>query len=181
MRKLLNKPWFVTVTAAVALLLLGNSLRSGLTAQGYNLPTMASLTAAMVNADTDEVDTSETPVALTPQAVLQAIPFSTKVRDPFTPRERHEAEPDKVLEPDEIDRVHLSAIWTQDNTTLVLINERICQTGDEIGRIKIAAAAQDGVWVTHWKGRDFINLGQDFVLNTPAGQNSALPPTQKAL
>jgi hypothetical protein len=181
MRKLLNKPWFVVTVAVLALLLLGNSLRTGLNAQGYKLPSISALTASISHAGSGDAVEAETPAALSPTAVLQALPFSTKVPDPFTPRARHEADPDIVAVPDQIDRVHLSAIWTQNNSTLVLINEHICQAGDEIGRIKIDTATQDGVWVTHWKGRDFINLGEEFVLNTPAGHTSATAPTQHAL
>jgi peptidyl-prolyl cis-trans isomerase A (cyclophilin A) len=33
--------------------------------------------------------------------------------------------------------------------------------------VTIESATQDGVWVAHWKGRDFLALGTDFTLVTP--------------
>jgi hypothetical protein len=181
MRKLLNNPWFVTVVAVVALLLLGNSLRSARTGQGFGFATAANPTGGGTSSAVGEMGEGEVPVNMAAQDALQALPVPARVSDPFAPRARHEQEPEKAPEPDQVDRVHLTAIWTQNDATLVLINDRICQAGDEIGRIKIDTTAQEGVWVSHWKGRDFINLGDEFELRTPAGRLPATDPTQKAL
>ena len=93
------------------------------------------------------------------------------IRDPFAIHVKAVVA-DKAAAPDLIDTVHLSAIWTQDGQTLVLINDHICQGGDEIGRLKIESATQDGVWITHWKGRNFLSIGGNFTLNTPASSLS---------
>jgi hypothetical protein len=181
MRKLLNKPWFVAVVAIIALLLLGNALRTSLAGDGYRFPGAAALTAGSASGAMGDAGEAEAPVKLTAREILRALSVPASVRDPFTPRQKHDLEPEMAPEPDQIDRVRLSAIWTQNNLTLVLINERICQPGDEIGRIKIDVAGQDGVWVTHWRGRDFITLGEEFVLNTPAGHRVVTSQNQKAL
>jgi len=103
------------------------------------------------------------------------------LRDPFAARPKREAAGEALAEPDVVDRVRVSAIWTQGNATLVLVNERICEAGDEIGQVKIESASQEGVWVSHWKGRDFLSLGVEFVLTTPASATHAAARIQSAL
>lgn len=83
-------------------------------------------------------------------------------RDPFAARPR------LSLAPPVVDTAHLSALWTQNGETLALVNDRILRPGDAVGRMKIESATQDGVWVAHAQGRDFIALGGTFVLTTPA-------------
>ena len=103
-------------------------------------------------------------------AVVRNLQLPTSLRDPFAVHVKVDPTVEKVAVPDAVDSVHLSAVWTQDNQTLVVINDRICQKGDEIGRIKIDAVTRDGVWLAHWKGRDFVRVGGSFTLNTPAGK-----------
>lgn len=103
-------------------------------------------------------------------AVVRNLQLPAPMRDPFAIRIKEDPAIEKVPAPDAVDSVHLSAVWTQDGKTLVVINDRICQNGDEIGRIKIDAVTHDGVWLSHWKGRDFVRVGGNFTLNTPVGK-----------
>jgi hypothetical protein len=90
---------------------------------------------------------------------------STIPRDPFAPRVRV-ATGSAPAERTELDTLRLSAIWTQGPDTFVVINGRIHQAGDEFAKFKIESANQDGVWISHGKGRDFLALGVDFTLKT---------------
>ena len=170
MRKLLNNPWFVAGMALAALILVARVVWSGGDAAG------SGDAGSAVVAGTEAGAEPEGTARLSDAAILQALPIPRLVRDPFAVRARivaveHPAEPDRV------DSVHLSAIWTQDGQTLVVINDRICQGGDEIGRLKIESATREGVWLTHWRGRDFLSLGGDFTLKTPVQQRlGALSP-----
>jgi hypothetical protein len=165
MKKLINNPWFVAGLAVCALVLIGRAVlpaaHARLTGGGFAAPGATSVPAG------SEVAASPAPVSV--NDALRALPIAANPRDPFAPKAKP-AEPlvAKIIPPDLVDKVHLSALWTQDGATLALINDQICQAGDEVGRIKIESTTRDGVWVTHWKGRDFIALGGDFTLNTPA-------------
>ena len=176
MRKLLNKPWFVGTMALAALLLVGHSLLPSGKETGAGAIAPAGTAPSLLPAENETA--AEEPVRLSVRAALQALVTpKSGLRDPFAPRLRTElpaAAVKKPAAPDAVDTVHLSALWTQSGATYVLLNDRICQPGDEIGRLKIESATQEGIWVTHWKGRDFISLGGDFTLNTPAEQPSAV-------
>ena len=157
--------------ALTALVLVGHSLwPSG---NGASSGAAASPQAVAVAAQENE-PAAET-VRLSVRDALKALKIpATGPRDPFALRIRTEATvvaQEKAVAPDSVDTVHLSALWTQGGTTFSLINDRICSAGDEIGRLKIESATQEGVWVTHWKGRDFIALGGDFTLKTPSDKN----------
>jgi hypothetical protein len=174
MRKLFNKPWFVAVLAIVALCLVGRSVISSL---------FAGRAASAVALSTPEPEAQAVagPVAavagtpVTIESVLSQHPAAAPARDPFGVPVRTEATlAEKVALPDLIDTVHLSAIWTQDGATLVLLNDQIMELGEQIGRLKVEKANEEGVWVSHWKGRDFIALGTSFTLKTPARQAAAL-------
>ena len=176
MRKLLNNPWFVAAAALVALLMVGRSVLSATT--GSSSP---SAVVAEIPAPAGEEPSEMAAISLPVDEALKALVIPAGSRDPFAARTKPEAVAEALAAPDVVDRVHLSAIWTQGNATLVLINERICEAGDEIGRVKIESASQEGVWVTHWEGRDFVSLGAEFVLNTPAGVAHAAGPILSAL
>ena len=108
---------------------------------------------------------------LTVREALDLLPVASLRRDPFALRQIAETASAPIAEsiaPPAVDTVHLTALWTQDGVTLMLINDRICQAGDEIGRLKIESATQDGVWLSHWNGRSFLALGDAFTLTTPA-------------
>ena len=174
MRKLLNKPWFVAVVALVALLLVGHSVLSGgnEAAAGGVAPALA---ASATPAESEPGTTD--PVKLSVRDALKALVIpANRLRDPFAQRPRTEAATvagEAAAAPDLVDTVHLSALWTQGGATYSLINDRICLAGDEIGRLKIESATQEGVWLTHSQGRDFIALGGDFTLKTPADKKVA--------
>jgi len=160
MRKLLNKPWFAGLLAIAAVAVVARVAFSG----GGGLSLGAADAAESAVEGEGVADTStHAPV----EAILKSLPIPAGLRDPFAVRAKTEVG-EKLVEPDVVDTVHLSAIWTQDGQTLVLINDRILQGGDEIGRIKIESATPDGVWISHWKGRDFLSIGGNFTLNTPA-------------
>ena len=158
--------------ALTALVLVGHSLwpSSNGAASGATASPQAVAVAAQ-DGESASVETVRLPVS----DALKALKIpATGLRDPFAQRVRTELSAvaqEKAAAPDLVDTVHLSALWTQGGTTFSLINDRICSAGDEIGRLKIESATQEGVWVTHWKGRDFIALGGDFTLKTPSGTN----------
>jgi len=136
-------------------------------ALGAGAPASADVAASAQHDATPEGGGVRLPV----REALKALTIpKTALRDPFAPRAREdEANPTETsVAPDVVDSVHLSALWTQGGATYTLINDRICQVGDKIGRLQIESATQDGVWISHWKGRDFISLGGDFTLRTPA-------------
>jgi len=162
MRKLLNNPWFVAVMAIAALALVVHVVFSN--GEKFGLRGFAN-----AGSDSSEnVTAAEDGAQTTAWSVVKKIQVPVAGRDPFAIKVKAVEVVEKAPEPDAVDTVHLSAIWTQEGHTLVVINDRICQGGDEIGRLKIESATQDGVWLTHWKGRDFISIGGNFTLNTPA-------------
>ncbi len=173
MKKLLNKPWFVVVMALLALLLVGHSVWSNTRQPNYGAGAPV-VSASTASAESETV--APDGVRLSVRDALKALVIpKANARDPFAQRVREvpTAVVEKLSAPDLVDTVHLSALWTQSGATYTLINEHICQAGDEIGRIKIESATQDGVWLSHWKGRDFLALGGDFTLKTPAGNKIA--------
>jgi hypothetical protein len=167
MKKLLNKPWFVATLALIALFVTGRSVLPWL-----HMPEQAA--DAPVSTEPETAAAADTPPSI--EAALQALTIPTSLRDPGAARVHPEEARVEPTAPDFVDTVLLSALWTQDGETLVLINGRILQAGDEIGRLKIESASQEGVWVRHWKGRDFILLGGTFTLNTPAARSAATSP-----
>lgn len=168
MKKLLNKPWFVAVLALAALAFVGNAVFQGTRQPAYGSGAPAGSSASAEGEVAAEGETARLPVRDALKALV--IP-KTVSRDPFAPRAKEEtatAAAEKPAVPDLVDTMHLSALWTQSGATYTLINDRICQVGDKIGRLKIESATQEGVWISHWKGRDFVSLGGDFTLKTPA-------------
>ena len=164
MRKLLNKPWFVAVMAVAALVFVARSVFSGGTRFGLGG------TAETAVAGSEGEQSPEEASRANPFAVVRNLQLPAPMKDPFAIRIKEDPTIEKVAAPDAVDSVHLSAVWTQGEQTLVVINDRVCQNGDEIGRIKIDAVTRDGVWLAHWKGRDFVRVGGSFTLNTPAGK-----------
>jgi hypothetical protein len=167
MKKLLNKPWFVATLALIALSLMGRSVLPRLQMTGQSA-------LAPAPAEMEPVAAPNAPPSI--EAALHDLTVPATLRDPFAARVHPEAASAEPVVPDSVDTVLLSALWTQDGETLALINGRILQPGDEIGRLKIESASQEGVWVAHWKGRDFISLGGTFTLKTPAVRPAARSP-----
>lgn len=167
MKKLLHKPWFVAALALIALLLVGHSVLPWLKTAEPPPPAEASADAEAVAAQK---------VSPSIDMALQAVPVPATLRDPFAERVHPKIVSAEPAEPDSVDTLVLSALWTQNGETWVLINGRILQPGDYIGRLKIESASQEGVWVAHWKGRNFISLGGTFTLTTPASRSASLSP-----
>ncbi len=171
MRKLLNKPWFVAVVAVVALAFVARATFSGGTRFGLGG------TAAAAPAGADSEQTPEEASRANLFEVVRNLQLPAPIKDPFAIHIKVDPAADKVEVPDAVESVHLSAIWSQGGKTLVLINDRIFQKGDEIGRLKIESANEDGVWLTHWKGRDFVRVGGNFTLNTPVRKSARATST----
>lgn len=172
MRKLLNNRWFVTAMALLAVALMWSSLR---TSDGSSMTT----TAAGPAETTVDPNTVEQPLPsgeISTDSNLDALKqliIPKPSRDPFASRTvQPVATVETVEQPDLLDTVHLTGIWSQNGATLLLLNDRVTQVGDTIGRLTIESANQDGVWLTHWKGRDFLTVGKIFVLRTPARRAS---------
>jgi hypothetical protein len=172
MRKLLNKPWVVALLALVAVAIVAQSLLD----RPQRRPRRA--------VPETPAEESSDPVAAAGGAgslaeALSSLSLPDQVPDPFAPRRLRVAEVAAEIRengPDLTETVHLSAIWEQDGAAYILLNGRICGPGDAVGRITIISIERDGVWLTHWKGRDFLRLGQDFTLVTPAAA-AAKPKT----
>jgi hypothetical protein len=179
MRKLLKQPWFAAVLAISAVVFCALSLRepSRPTRSRIQRPVAVAAPEAAVADDAG----SDGAVAPGPEgtsrsiaAILAALEFPATIRDPFAPRGatlvsgEPEGTPLPTL-PDEAESVHLTAVWQQGLTRLALLNNRIVRVGDQLGRVMIDEITIDGVWVTHWKGRDFVAFGGAFTLLTPAG------------
>ncbi len=172
MKKLLNNPWFVAVLALVALAAVADSLRS-IRGDAPVIAEIASEESAGEETSSPETAASEA----TLRDAIKEITITANVRDPFAPRAKANAQlqaAEKTPPPDIVETVRLTALWTQDGATYALINERIHQAGDRIGGLTLESATQEGVWVRHWKGRDFLGLGASFTLTTPALKAASL-------
>jgi len=167
MKKLLNNPWVVGALALAALAFVAHSLipASGGSSAGIVEDTGANPLAGGESSET---------VAATGSVhdAIKELSSSSATRDPFSPRAKiatqNTAPAEKTPQPDVVETIRLTALWTQDGATYALINDRVCKAGEKLGRITVDVATQDGIWVTHWKGRDFIALGTAFTLTTPA-------------
>ena len=175
MKKLLNNPWVVGALALLALAFVAHSLIPAGGGSGV---------AFVAEEPVDLADHGdETPAsgrnAESIRDALKNLPgLGATLRDPFSPRAKAapavEAPVEKTPAPDIVETIRLTALWTQDGATYALINDKICRVGDKVGRLQLESATQDGVWVKHWKGRDFVGLGASFTLTTPALKAAAL-------
>ena len=161
MRKLLNKPWFAAVLALAAIVAVATAFLPG----GRKFK-IGGLGLSADSADANASTNGELHMSV--WSMVQKIQVPVNLRDPFAIKTKAVEIVEKAPAPDAVDTVHLSAIWTQDGRTLALINDHIYEDGDEIGRLKMESATRDGIWLSHWKGRNFVRLGSDFTLNTPA-------------
>lgn len=171
MRKFLNKPWFVAVLVLGAAVLVGQSFLE----RGQNRFAAAPSAEAETIAAEEHADEPAETVRLPVREALAALIIPANLPDPFARRRAaaSDAEPEQPVDPDIVDTVRLSATWRQGEVALALLNDRICRAGDVIGRVKIESVSIDGVWLRHWKGRDFVAVGRDFTLVTPARQAAA--------
>jgi len=184
-RKLLNKPWFVALLAIGAIVFVtmsvldqGNSRRPR--ARRAPPPPAAAVepAAAAIDPDTGEAVVGGTTTVSVPET-LAALVFPASIPDPFAHRETTvvAGEPEPAagpVAPDQVDAITLTAVWRQGQVALALVNDRILRAGDTIGRLTIDEVAIEGIWVSHWKGRDFVAFGAAFRLLTPPAQSFAL-------
>lgn len=170
MRKLLNKPWFVGLLALSAIAFVVHALLPA-----RELPVSSEPAVAEVSEETAPepgVAVPTSPAAI--RAALKDIGASPSLHDPFAPRAKSVAQSERAPEPDFTDTVKVSAVWIQDGKTYVLINEQIFKVGQRVGRFVVESANREGVWVSHWKGRDFVTVGGAFTLTTPSRQAASL-------
>jgi hypothetical protein len=178
MRKLLNKPWVVALLALAAVGFVVHTLMSQM--GGYS----SSGTAVDEAAPEPEYDAGASgPARRSAAEALRDLAITPATRDPFIPRSKPESvvpvAAEKTPEPDIVETVKLTALWIQSGTTYLLINDKVVKPGESIGRLTLEAATPDGVWLTHWKGRDFLSIGSTFTLTTPAKKaaNNPAPST----
>lgn len=182
MKKLLNKPWFVAVLAVGAVIFCTWSIRDQMGAgrpkgrRPAPPPVAAASAGNETLANEGEVEVASPDGAAIPIAeTLEAMVYPENIPDPFLPRETTivAGEPEsggEVVEkrPDQLETIALTAVWSQGAAQLALVNDRIMQRGELIGRMTIDEVSVDGIWVTHWKGRDYVPFGGSFTLATPA-------------
>ncbi|MBE2215439.1 MAG: hypothetical protein IAE82_16310 [Opitutaceae bacterium] len=176
MRKLLNKPWVVAVLVLLAVVLVAQSL---LDRSPQPVHRDAAVDAAEPeDGSAEEVSGTDVRAGSLVEA-LARISLPEELPDPFAPRRARATETAPEIReagPDQTETVKLSAIWEQDGVAFVLLNGRVCQAGDVVGRMTVDSIEGEGIWLTHWKGRDFVRLGQEFTLITPAA-GAAQPRT----
>jgi hypothetical protein len=184
MKKLLNNPLFVSALALVAVALVGVSLLGR--KQATHSRPVATATGDVENENEDEwatpVDNDFDPDAdpNEPRSiaeVLAALVIPEIVRDPLATAGVEVRETVATIiqtqnGPDILESVRLTAIWEQGSLLLLVINNRIHEVGDRIGRLTIESADLEGVWLKHWKGRDFLPFGGEFTLVTPAAPSA---------
>lgn len=178
MKKLLNNPWFVAALAIVAVVFVGASLFDQ-----KQLRRSRPETAFDESAVPDENDFESDANSGEPRSIreaLAALVIPETVRDPIAPSYKEADSTAAVSETlrgaDETESLRLTAIWEQGATLLLVINNHIQEVGDRIGRLTIESADIEGVWLTHWKGRDFLPFGGEFTLVTPASQSANSTP-----
>ncbi|MFT3867366.1 MAG: hypothetical protein QM715_02600 [Nibricoccus sp.] len=154
----------------MSLLAVGLAWSSLRPADGSSSGQTAALSTEPIDTPMDQPLPGGAAISTTPAEALKQLIISKTPRDPFASREAQataSAEPAEQV-PDLLDTLRLTGVLTQNGVTFLLINDRVAQVGETIGRLKIESANQDGVWLTHWKGRDFLEVGKSFVLKTPA-------------
>lgn len=172
MRKLLKKPWFVALLAIAAVIFVVSSLPSHRTLAPAPTVVADEPQSDAIPTEAEQTGASRRPLSI--RNALKELSAASVLRDPFAYRTTTAAtSTEKPVEPDLTDYVVVSAVWIQGGTAYVLINNHVYRVGDHVGRITLESANRDGVWVRHWKGRDFVAVGGDFTLTTPARQAAA--------
>jgi hypothetical protein len=186
MRKFLSNPWIVGALALAAVAFVGGSIYKQMKPAYPVVVDEASAGASgedtvdssfIEAAGSDGIEADELPATLR-EALLAIVP-APEIPDPFEARSwqiiRLEVVPVE-RPPDIVETIRLGAIWSQGDVLLVLVNGRIQQTGDSLGRMTIDAASLDGIWISHRQGRDFLPLGATYTLTTPADVPAASAP-----
>ena len=168
MRKLLNNPAFVAVLALAALVFVGWSLlvKSGPDAAIAPVP----LAAEESPAGDDETAAADS-ARMSPAEALRALSIAAVVRDPFSlpaAKEDPDAKPADETVASTIERIRLSAVWVQGAAVYLLLNGKVCEPGDRVGRFAIESAEIGGAWITFPGGRSFLSVGHDLAVKTSA-------------
>ncbi len=169
MRKLLNRPWFAVLLAVAAFLLIGREFLPGSKPvnAGDGLPVPAE----------EELLEPENGGRLSIAAALKAVRGQGTVRDPFAvPAAKADEEGEGMPEPERTERLHLSATWIQGATVLVLLNGRVCEPGETLGRFSVVSATREGAWIAHDGQRSFLPVGQDLVVRISGSTVALLSP-----
>ena len=167
MRKLLNNPAFVAVLAVVALAFVGWSIlaKSGPAGSYAPEPTVAD------NVSPGEAETGVDTVGLSPAEALRALVIPTGMRDPFSlpaAKEDPATAPSDEAAASIVERVRLTAVWVQGAAVYLLLNGKVCEPGDRVGRFAVESAEIGGAWITFPGGRSFLSVGQDLAVKTSA-------------
>lgn len=167
MKKLLNNPWVVGVLAMGAVLLVARTVLRAMS-PGFVSSASASTDFEWDDSESEADENQTLSDAASIRQVVLDVALPTEIPDPFVNRSRIKETPTPEIESvEEADRIKLSAIWEQGGEMLLLLNGRIFRVGDTLGRVTIESASLDGIWLTHWNGRDFVPLGGEFTLVTP--------------
>jgi hypothetical protein len=181
MKKILNNPWVVGALALAAVAFVANSL---IPAGGGGSGVLPAEDAGAYEDTTETVVADGASDSGSIRDAMKELPQGSTARDPFASRKKAvavaAATEEKVTAPDIVETVRLTALWTQDGETFALINNRVCRSGEALGGLTLESATQDGVWLTHWKGRDFVAIGASFTLTTPALKAAALSLSQES-
>lgn len=171
MKRLLNNPWFSASLAVFAIFLVAWRLWPS-TARFAPAASASDASGAQV---ADSLPAEPAPDTASAVALLRELPVARLDRDPFAPRPGARLANPAARQPELLESIHLSALWTEHDASLALINDQIRGPGETVGHLRIASVSQDGVWVTHGAARDFIPLGGNFTLRTPAPTPEHLP------
>jgi len=166
----------VALLALGAVALVANSLFESKPGRPRRAPAPANVVQEEPEA-ADDASTDPVLAVTSLAETLRRIALPERLPDPFgaprAPRMSTSPATDAPSTPGETapgisESVRLTALWSQDADHFAVLGGRICRPGDTLGSITLDAIADDGVWLSHWKGRDFLPLGESFTLITPA-------------
>ena len=94
----------------------------------------------------------------------------SKIRDPFRFSKRKSDSADKITLENSfrVEEIELSAIWRQGDITLILLNDRIYEVGDDVGNARIEEVQDNGVLLSHPGGRSLVEVGNSLTFEFPA-------------
>jgi len=167
MRKLLNNPAFVAVLALAALVFVGWSLLAKSGPAVSSAPEQLAAEAV----PTGDGETAADSARLSPAEALRALSIAAAARDPFSlpvAKEDPDAKPADETVASTIERIRLSAVWVQGAAVYLLLNGKVCEPGDRVGRFAIESAEIGGAWITFPGGRSFLSVGHDLAVKTSA-------------
>lgn len=159
MRKLLNNP-VVVITAVIVAIVVGGMSLLGDNRSGYTYVEEEDFSLSPLPSSSDGNVTYMTKDEIENALNLAGLDFSAP--DPFyKPLNSEHAEDLTEEQPatQATETYHLSAIWEQTGATLLLINNRICTSGERIGKLLLDTISNEGVWVIRNGDRNFLPMG----------------------